>query len=107
MGRKFGLTQESIMSNFKEFDIEKGGKKTGVYENNAENRKKGRVGQKYSKDKDKTLEHTKTINDLKSQRSKLINSSKLYKEIQSKIDKMESQVVRDKDGNSIGLKKES
>ncbi len=46
---KTGLTQENLEKSFKEFDLIKG-KKTGIYENNAENRKKGRVGQKYTKD---------------------------------------------------------
>lgn len=35
-----------------EDDLEKGGKKTGTYTDTAENRKKQRVGQKYSKDKE-------------------------------------------------------
>jgi len=47
-----GLTQERLQGNFKEFDIKKGGKKTGFYADTAENRKKGLVGQKYSKDKE-------------------------------------------------------
>ena len=52
MGRKFGLTQQSIISNFKNVDIEKGGKKTGYYTNTSQNRKEGKVGQKYTKDKE-------------------------------------------------------
>lgn len=46
---KTGLTDCLLKSNFKEFDILKG-KKTGYYTNTSENRKKGRVGQKYSKE---------------------------------------------------------
>jgi len=44
-----GLTQERLQANFKEFDLIKG-KKTGYYADTSENRKKGRVGQKYTKD---------------------------------------------------------
>jgi len=42
-----GLTQERLQANFKEFDIEK-----GTYKDNAENRKKGRVGGKFGGKKD-------------------------------------------------------
>ena len=54
MGRIFGLTQENLKANFKEFDIEKGGQKNGIYTNTSENRKLGRVGQKYSKEPSST-----------------------------------------------------
>ncbi len=48
-----GLILKNLKKSFKEFDLEKGGKKTGTYTNTSENRKKGRVGQKYSKDEGK------------------------------------------------------
>lgn len=47
---KKGITSDLIKSNFKEFDLEKGGKKTGYYANTHENKKLGRVGQKYKKE---------------------------------------------------------
>jgi hypothetical protein len=43
-------TEINITDNFKEFDLLKGGKKTGTYTDTAENRKLGRVGQKYTVD---------------------------------------------------------
>jgi hypothetical protein len=49
---KTGLTNDILKSNFKEFDVQKGGQRTGFYTNTSENRKKSRVGQKYSVDKE-------------------------------------------------------
>jgi hypothetical protein len=44
------MKEINIIDNFKEFDLLKS-KKTGYYTDTSENRKKGRVGQKYKKDK--------------------------------------------------------
>ena len=48
MINKEGELKKSILSGFS--NIEKGGKKTGVYLDTPENRKLGRVGQKYTKE---------------------------------------------------------
>jgi hypothetical protein len=52
---KKGLTSDLLKANFKEFDLLKG-KKTGFYTDTPENRKLGRVGQKYVKDKSERTE---------------------------------------------------
>lgn len=46
----------NIQKTFRNY-IEKGGKKTGVYTNTPENIKLGRVGQKYSKEKESNLKY--------------------------------------------------
>ena len=60
---KTGLTKEILRKNFKEFDIQKGGKKTGYYTDTSENRKLGRVGKKYKKDKKEKRFRDNTIHD--------------------------------------------
>jgi hypothetical protein len=45
-----GLIGKNLTESFKEFDVIKGGKKTGYYTDTAENRSKHRVGQKYKKE---------------------------------------------------------
>jgi len=54
------MNEKNILRSFG-LDIQKGGKKTGTYQDNAENRKLGRVGQKYTqeaKDADNVYHNT-------------------------------------------------
>lgn len=54
--------------------------------------------------KDKALKISKKINELKVKRNSLPKSSENRKELQSKIDTLESALIKDKDGNTTGVK---
>ena len=75
---------ESILKSFG-IDIEKGGKKTGVYADTHENRKAGKVGQSYFKEKEASKTSTKgqdeafkLINNLRSSTFKNLNDDELF-----------------------------